>query len=236
MIHLKRKLLLAVILLVWVPQLMALVPERRSKEDPNEFGWFAAPTPFKVEGIGQAVLFFGLLSNVYETTDLILIKTFPGGDFDATGLIVDEMPLFTKHFQINGGTFRAEIPIIQFSRGIDSDPDDYIQPLLKFDSDFFKAELLFWEERLNVFYQTEMGESTTLKVFDNNGNLISEDESTDSYNLLYYGFELDLTDDRTDPRSGVRVGRFFKPTKSDYDFFSDIMVTDTSLTGYVPLF
>ena len=60
-------------------------PERTVREADKELGWMFAPLPGCVEGVGCAVPIAGLISNFYESTDLVLIKTLAKGDIDFTG-------------------------------------------------------------------------------------------------------------------------------------------------------
>ncbi len=229
-------MLVAALLTVWAPPSSALVPERRSEDGANDFGWFAAPTPMVIEGVGSAVPVFGLLSNVYKSTDLIAVKTLPGGDFDIAVAVVGDLPLFTDHLQFTGGRFSGEFPIIFYNRGIDSDPDDFLQPLIRQTGTFLELKMIYWEERINIFYQRFDSDTNTLKVFDKDGNLLSSEESSESNTGLNYGVQLDLTDDPVDPRRGLRLGRKYAPIKSNVDFISDILVTDSNITGYISTF
>ena len=228
--------MIAVFLSLAVPHLWALVPERRADGSAEEFGWLVAPTPFRVEGIGSAVPIFLLLSNVYETTDLIAIQTLPGDDLEFSAAIVDELPVFTRHLMFSGGRFKATVPFTLWNRGIDSDPEDTIQPLQEFDGSDAQIRLLFWESRLEFFYKRFEGKETTIKVFDRDGNLTSDEPTTRDFLGEGYGMVLDLTDDPIDPRVGLRIGRKFRPVESETPDISDILVTDTDLTGYIPLF
>ena len=218
------------------PHTQALVPERREGDGSQEFGWLMLPTPIHVEGIGQAVGVFGILSNVLQSVDVVGGQTLPGGDIEFSFLHIKEIPLFTPHLLVSGTRFRGKAPVPSYARGIDSHKDDFIQTLSLYDGYDYRVNLRLWEERLNLFYQGQDATATTLKVYDNQGTLLSSAETTQSYEGTLYGAFFDFTDDASDPRKGLRFGRKVRPLQSRYDFISDTRTTDTSATAYVPMF
>ncbi|MDH5560570.1 MAG: hypothetical protein OEY59_06900 [Deltaproteobacteria bacterium] len=213
-----------------------LVPKRRPDGVHEEFGWFVAPTPVHIEGIGSAIPFFGLLSNIYKTTDIIWAQTIPGGDFDIQVTVFNELPFYTEHLLLTGGKYNNQATLKLFNRGINSDPKDYIIPYVHEKGTFFQAKALFWKQRLRFLYQLIKGESVTKKIFDMKGNLLSSTPSKYSYEGSSSGFELDFTDDPIDPRVGVNFGYKIRPSKADYEVQSDVLLTDTNLSGYLPMF
>ena len=211
------------------------LPERRPETGSKDFGWFFAPTPIRIEGVGQAVPVFGLVSNLYETTDLIYVQTLPGGDFDIGVTMFKDLPVFTEHFIVSAGQFKQEISSQLYNRGIDSDPEDYIVPFSKQNGNFYMSKLLFWEERIELFYQRFTGDSEIQKIFDKDGNLLSAVSSKSSFDGQEYGFVFDFTDDAIDPREGVRYGHKLIPNNASNVARSDTLVTDQDLTLYFPM-
>ncbi|MDH5753390.1 MAG: hypothetical protein OEZ59_13350 [Deltaproteobacteria bacterium] len=227
---------LALALPALAPRAQGIVPERRDSKGNEELGWLIAPAPIKVEGIGEAVPVFALLSNFYETTDLTSGYTLPGGDIEARFIFIRDFPLLTRHIMLSAARFHAKMPFRLFNRGIDSDPEDYVQRLVRYNGGDFKVRLNFWKERIEFFHQESNIENTTLAIYDKDGNLLSNNPTTDSYLSRVYGVQLDLTDDPLDPRRGVHVGRKILPRKSEFDIISDTQTVDTSLSLYFPMF
>ncbi|OGG99024.1 MAG: hypothetical protein A2600_00860 [Candidatus Lambdaproteobacteria bacterium RIFOXYD1_FULL_56_27] len=232
----KRTLLIGLFCFALASSGFAWVPERRTDGGTKEFGWFFAPTPIKLEGIGQGVPVFGLLSNFYETTDLIFVKTLPGGDFDLNVYLLDQLPAFTDHILLTAGSFDQLATYSLYGRGVDSSKDDFIRPLARSKGNFYQVKLLGWEERLQGFYQVFRGTQEVRKTYDAKGNLLSEQTSKNDFDGKTYGAILDLTDEVVDPRIGVRMGRKYIPSKSNIALKSDITVVDTDFNVYIPFF
>ena len=71
-------------------------PERTVREADKKLGWMFAPLPGCVEGVGCAVPIAGLISNFYESTDLVLIKTLTKGDIEATVVQLQKFPVIDE--------------------------------------------------------------------------------------------------------------------------------------------
>ncbi|MDH5561379.1 MAG: hypothetical protein OEY59_11060 [Deltaproteobacteria bacterium] len=213
-----------------------IIPERRPDGISEEFGWFVAPTPIAIEGVGSSIFFSGILSNFYQTSDLFATRSIPGGEFDFGAVVIDEVPLYTKHLLLTAGKYDNSVTVTLFERGIDSKADDYILPFVHEKGDIFQAKLLFWEERLVFFYQLLNRDSTTERIYDKNGNILSSEPTNYQYKGSIFGAIFDFTDDPIDPRKGIRLGHKMRPVKAGFQFQSDIRVNDTNLTGYLPLF
>ncbi len=210
------------------------VPARHKDPGSDDFGWFLAPTPVNLEGVGSAVPVFGLLANGYQGADLIGVTTLPGGDFAVNVAVLDEFPLLWG-FQFTGGIFSIDAAYNLYNRGIDSNPDDYVVPYFHQAADFWDLRYVGWEQRIEIFYRDMKGSGEQIKVLDAKGNTISDQKSKNSFTGQQYGFQFDLTDDRVDPRRGTRFGQKSKPMESDTAFTSDLLVTDQEINFYIPM-
>jgi len=236
MYFLKKMLFVIVALPLFTSVALSQIPERRTSKSSTEFGWFAAPTPIMIEGLGQAFPVFGMLSNAYESTDIMMVDTLPGGDFKIRGIFFTQLPLLTNHLQLTGGSFYNKASFILYDRGIDSKADEYIQPLSEGSAEFSELNLYFYEERMRFFYQQIKGRNKTLQIYDKEGNLLSSEQTTSSFDAVAYGLLVDLTDDVVDPRKGVRIGQRIRPVHGGSEIQSDYEVTDNSVSGYIPMF
>jgi len=242
----QRRCLMA-LFLVWsglLPLVLSLLPgaalgffpDRRESKADDEFGWLVAPTPVSIAGVGSALPVFGLLSNVYRSTDVIATQTLMG-DFEMRVMLVDQLPLFTEHLLLSGGEARQHVPFKSYNRGIDSDPEEFLIPVSRATSYFGQLKLMLFEKRFEGFYNRFHYTGQLEKIFDADGNEFSNvdteerEESGDNY-----GVTLDLTDSYVDPRKGIRLGwRRLPNTNQDPDL-SDYYVTDSNLTVYIPMF
>lgn len=232
----KRIVLILIVLnFLFITQIFGFVPERRESPGDEEFGWLVAPTPMIISGIGAAVPVLAMVSNTYKTTDLMAMKTIPGGDFDMQMLFFDQLPVFTEHVLLQAGAMEGLFPVKSYGRGIDSDEEDYTLPLIKQRGTVGNLRLLFYEERIRFFYNQFNFSSATKKIYDSDGNEFENvDTSEVPFNQSEFGSILDFTDNRTDPRVGVRFGtRRTYPTNNEDDL-SDYYVTDYNLTFFIP--
>ena len=225
-------------LLFLVPsQIFGIIPDRRESKGDEEFGWLVAPTPMIISGIGAAIPVLAMLSNTYKTTDLMGMKTLPGGDFEMQMLFVDQLPLFTEHVLLQAGTMQGLFPVKSFGRGIDSDKDDYTLPLVEQSGNMGNLRLLLYEQRIRLFYNQFRFISATKKVYDSDGNEFKNVDTSDvPYNQQEFGTILDFTDNRTDPRKGIRFGFRRNYPENNQAILSDYYITDYNLSFFIPFF
>ncbi len=218
-------------------QIFGIIPDRRETKGDEEFGWLVAPTPMIISGIGAAVPVLAMISNTYETTDLMVMKTLPGGDFDMQMMFFDQLPVFTEHVLLQAGTMQGLFPVKSYGRGIDSDKDDFTLPLVEQSGTVGNFRLLFYEQRIRFFYNQFSFTSATKKVYDSEGNEFENIDTSDvPFDQQEFGGILDFTDNRTDPRTGVRFGfRRIYPENSE-EMLSDYYVTDFNLSFFIPFF
>ncbi|MCP4294688.1 MAG: hypothetical protein GY786_03690 [Proteobacteria bacterium] len=218
----------------WTPKSWA--PERREQKSKNEFGWLVAPTPIIIPGIGTAFPLMSILTNVYESTDLMVAQTIPGGDFDLQFQMVDQLPLFTDHVLFTYGQWNNKIPSQWYNRGIDSNKDDFLQPVSESTGRFAQLRFTFWRERVEVFTWGMSNSGKMVELYDADGNEISEFDDSETTSTAYFiGGILDFTDDRTDPRKGFRIGYRGQPVNNDSKYNSDFIVQDFNFTYYLPI-
>ncbi len=218
-------------------QIFGIIPDRRESKGDKEFGWLVAPTPMIISGIGAAIPVLAMLSNTYKTTDLMAMKTLPGGDFEMQMLFVDQLPLFTEHVLIQAGTMHGLFPVKSYGRGIDSDENDYTLPLVEQSGNMGNLRLLFYEKRIRLFYNQFNFISATKKVYDSDGNEYDNVDTSDvPYNQQEFGTILDFTDNRTDPRKGIRFGFRRTYPENNQEILSDYYVTDFNLSFFIPFF
>jgi hypothetical protein len=211
-------------------------PQRRTLLENNEFGWLVAPVPISVEGVGGSILAMTAFSNIWQTTDIFAATTFPGGDFDMTFASIDDQKVYFDNLRGQFGHFEGEFFVTTWNRGINSDKDQYVIPFSQQAGNFYQLKLFHWEKRLELLTKYSTFKTNTTKYLDNNGNehTINPDENSFSEKLISY--QLDLTDDFDDPRTGIRIGQKFRMPTGDNENISKYNVLDTNISFYVPFF
>jgi hypothetical protein len=236
-------LILVLTQLAWLaaaPAVVAqVVPDRRQDQFSTEPGYLFIPLPYSLPGLGAGLGALAYLTNVGEThTDLF--GFYIGGDVTGYGigfsqlhLLPDHLLLEAEHEQFNSAQ------IFQYStRGMDTGKNEY--ELVDFESGsiyYGQLALVAFDRRLELFYQVDSftGEITGFR--DKDGKLLQKipgglaDDST----TYTYGLVLDLTDDRFDPRKGVRgilsSAKTPRDTKSDPEF----SVVNAQVDVYIPI-
>jgi len=213
-------------------------PERRRDQFPKEFGYAIFPYPYRLPGIGTGLSLIAGALNIADThTDAYGIVF--GGDVKGGAVGVGDIHLLPRRLILDIGYSSLSRAAFQSysQRGMNTGKDDFTVAEVG-DSEYFGGRLTatFFDRRFEL-YTAWFGSASTLKsIRDKDGNLIIEaqDPPRDRGHTALFGTRLDLTDDYTDPRKGLRldVTRTQSPPKgSGPDYF----VMDYSATAYVPM-
>lgn len=214
--------------------------ERRRPQFQNEFGYVVTPLPFILPGVGTGIGLLGGMNNIVETpVDLYLV--FVRGDVEGSILAVTDIHLIPEMllFDISTVEFNKGQQNRYLIRGMGGEKDDFNIVELS-DSNLKGGRLIltFFDRMLefySVFYDINFKASA---IRDNEGNLVSEFEDPDTTNFqtTTYGTLIDYTDDRTDPKKGLRlqVERSKSPAASEDNV--NYYTTDVILTAYIPVF
>jgi len=214
--------------------------ERRRSQFPRDFGYLIAPIPYILPGVGTGLGVIGAFNNTFDTTtDFFVVGV--GGDVEGTVTGVTDIELLSE-------TVLLDVTYVGFNkgsqkqyaeRGIDSDPDDFNIVELQNTSLYGgRLTLTFWERRLEFFtFQYNIRSEPSAVIYQGKEENRQEYENPEAFTFsrLTYGTQLDVTDDRLDPRMGVRfvLNRSDSPV-TDQDS-SESYTVDTNLTGYIPL-
>ena len=233
-----KKSLTVFLLSLFIPGVLiaqSLIPERRTLKTKDEFGWLIAPMPIIIPGIGTAYPILSILSNVYKSTDVMLAQTTFGGDFTLRFGMVDQLPLLTEHVLLTYGQWSNKIAFKQFRRGIDSDKDEFFQPVSEQVGAFSQLRLTFWKKRLEFFTRVMSNRYQVVEAYDSEGDKMLFDDSVHKNESYFFGGIADFTDDHTDPRQGFRFGYRRNPVDNEADDQSDFYIQDVNLTYYLPI-
>ncbi len=227
------------ILLICTSQLYSFDIERRKDQYNYTPGYFAVPAPYSIPGIGEGLALVGMANNVYDSQtdfigDIIL------GDVEGYGLGVMDWYVVDKHLKID--IFREGLKEASFqshsSRGMGSDKEDYINVTVT-DMLFhaFRTTASFFDKRLEfylMYYQNEYN-IDSLKDKDDKLIISTTNADTQSFDVYTTGFMIDYTDDRIDPRVGLRYDLSLDYSPNSTSTEADYFISNHNITAYIPL-
>jgi hypothetical protein len=225
--------------LIPVPDASAWVTERRRAQFSKEPGHLIIPAPYSLDGIGDGFALFGSANNVAKTnTDVFgLILT---GDLEGYGAGVTDYHIIEERLFVDFTFERLSKASIQAydKRGMETTKDDYIY--VDLDNVQYRGAraTLSYGERMFELYSIAYGGSYKIdRLRDTNDKVITETTGSaeDHFNFYGLGAVVDLTDDKSDPRRGIRFDTSLGWSPPNDDLSSDYYVWDNSLTLYLPV-
>ena len=196
-----------VLILIGIGQLAKadVLPERRRDQFPSSFGYFVYPIAVQIPGLGSATGGGGTFVNVADS-DTDLTAFYIDGDFHAAGLTALNMHLLPRRLILDVGWYEYRVAFRQFERGIDSSPDKYIYPEVEGNGSTGQLTLTFFDRRLDFYSRFGEQANQVNRVFNSDGSseFLPADKRESTNQLLTLGVNIDLTDDRQDPRRGIR--------------------------------
>ncbi|SUZ59758.1 uncharacterized protein METZ01_LOCUS12612 [marine metagenome] len=215
--------------------------ERRTEQFPTDFGYLALPLPYIIPGAGSGFGLLGGFNNVQfggtETTlDLFAIAI--AGDIGGNILLATDIPVIPKTFLLDfgqgnfdKGSFRS-----YRNRRMNSDPDDYvISELSDTKFKFARLTLTLFDRMFDIFGFQTKNESTLSAIRDKDGELIYEANQSFEGVSSSYGFQIDWTDDRTDPQKGLKLIYTTSDSPARNSDSPDYFVQNYNLTSYIPV-
>lgn len=209
--------------------------QRRRDQFGKDFGYFVYPLVGDIPGLGSASGFGGSVLNMFSTdTDFTAFKV--NGDFKASGYTLLDLHLINQRLIFDVGYYDFLVAPVQYKRGMASDVNDYILPKAEGGYWLGQLTLSFMQRQVETYVRYGNGKSRLLQVLDADGNEFAAIDTSTYYGYFTtLGFILDFTDDRLDPRRGVRFETAGKTFSNDNQYRSDYFVMDYNLTGYIPV-
>src|SRR6266568_1130833 len=213
------------------------VPDRRREQFPKDFGYAAFPYPYRLPGIGSGLSFAAGAFNIADTyTDAYGIVF--GGDVKGGAAGVGDIHLIPRRLILDLGYSSISKAAFQSyaQRGMNTAKDDF-RLLEVGDTEYYGARMTatFFDRRFELHTAWYEGASRVKSIRDRDGNLIVEAQNPprDRGHTTLLGTRLDLTDDYTDPRRGLRldVTRTQSPPRGSGP---DYYVMDYNTTAYIP--
>lgn len=221
-----------------VTQEEQVVPERRKSQFLNEPGYLVIPAPYSMPGVGNGVGVYAGLNNYFGYSDLFWIQT--GGAARGTLLGLWDLHLIKEvlFVDITRLAFNKVGQNQYAARGMDSQKNDfYVSELNYLDDTIIKTTLSFFDRRLELILNYLEENYRAVKLRDPRGDVIAvvdRPEIEHSYRTDYKAV-VDLTDDRQDPRRGLRATFEFNIPSPESGSDPEYTTLTTNLTGYIPM-
>lgn len=213
--------------------------ERRRDQYLSTPGYFVAPAPYALPGIGTGLMVVGMANNIYGTQTDVLADVIEG-DVSGYGFAIADWYLIERHLKFEMLHSRIDKASIQSysSRGMDSEKDEYV--LISVDEMEFtglRATASFWDKMLEFYAMAYLASFQLDSIRDKNGDLILEASDIGVQDTKFYiiGMMADYTDDRLDPRKGVRFDTSLDYSPPNGNEGADFYQHNYNLTAYIPL-
>jgi len=209
--------------------------DRRRDQYGKDFGYFVYPIAGDIPGLGQAAGLGATLMNM-GGSDMDFTGFKVDGDFSASGATLLDINLIPQRLIFDFGYYDYDVAPVDYARGLDSDKDDYLLPKVKGYYWLGQMTLTFMQRKVEAFYRLGLGKSQLLEIREKDGSLYPiGDTSEKNARGDTLGVSFDNTDDRLDPRTGVRAEIARKGFNNEDPLVSDFYIMDYNLTAYVPM-
>lgn len=226
---------ISLLLAIFVQNLSAAeLIERRRDQFGTEFSYFIYPLAGDIPGLGAAAGVGATILNINDS-DLDFTGFNVKGDFDASGYTFLDYHLIKNRLIFDFGYYDYDVAPVIYSRGIDSDKNEFILP--KAQGNYLQSQLtLSYDQRhFETYIRYGVGSEKILEIRDKDGNAFDAvDTSKRDQSRTVIGAILDNTDDRLNPRKGYRLEAAVKGYSNDDPLVSDFLITDYNATAYIP--
>ena len=163
--HLQYRFCFAIFLIIISTELLAFEQiERRRDQFGKDFAYYFYPIAGNVPGLGTALGGGGTILNL-GGTDADVTGYKVEGDFFASGIAFLDLQLISKRLILDIGYNDYEVAAINYNRGLDSDPDEYIQPKARGQYLISQLTYSYSERRYESFIRTIYGRERLLRIF-----------------------------------------------------------------------
>lgn len=234
-----QRCLAIIFLLIGTPAQAELsFPERRKPQFFTDPGYYVLPSLYSIPGIGDGVIVVGASTNYNGYSDLYGFAST--GDLVGLGLFSTENHLIEKQLIIDFAVQDFNKASIQRfkDRGMSSGAKDYV--LAELDNALFYGSRLtytLYERRLEFYGMVFDNESKAGAIRNPDGSILQSAENAElnKSRSITIGTRLDLTDDYSDPRQGLRLELSFWHSPPREENAVDFNIIDMNLTKYIPV-
>ncbi len=230
---------LIVLLLLSLLPLEGQAIDRRKPQFQTESSYLIFPMPIALPGVGEMVVVTALAGNIAGTNIDAYVLAITGdaegyaGEFGDIHLWPETLIFDAFSHNLNKLTINNYA-----SRGMDSDPDDYtlVEQTL-FEGLETKLTLTLFDRRFELFGAQYNQAFTTSRILDSEGILIADLSPSlqGESKTTTFGTVIDYTDDRQDPKVGLRLEVSRSSTPTDDPDAPEFNVWDSNLTLYIPV-
>ena len=237
----RKNIVFILFILFILLQSNGLAIERRTNQFPSDFGYLTLPLPYVIPGAGMGFGFLGGFNNVPfgdSNTTLDIFGILITGDIGGGIVLATDVPVIPEMFllDIGQGNFDKGSFRSYRDRRMSSDPDDYvISELSDTRFRFTRLTLTFFERMFDIFTFETNNKSTLSAIRDKDGDLIYEAEQSFEGVSRSNGFQIDYTDDRTDPQKGLKFIYTNSDSPSNSSDSPDFYVQNYNITAYIPV-
>jgi hypothetical protein len=214
---------------------------RRTDQFKKDLSYAVLPLPYSIPGIGSGVGVAGGVLNVGDSyTDVYGLAIL--GDVEGRAFGITDVHLMEKRLILDLGYSNISKASfnVNYSRGMagNEDPEDFNTAEIS-DSTYYGGMLTlsFAERMFELTYRSYRASARLESIRDKEGNIVLEvDDPEPAEGTVAAGsIVFDFTDDRHDPRAGLRYNyvRDFpeKPEEGSPDYYT----ADINVTLYIPL-
>jgi hypothetical protein len=240
--HSKSFLLLLVFsiqMLISPVSLQSFEFERRRDQFIDTPGYLILPVPYNYPGVGGGMMLVGYAGNAFETKIDAILLAF-NGDAEGYYLLMNEMFLVDEHLYLNANHMQVSKFGIQMwdTRGMETGADDYNTFVGdSYQQSRIQAVFTMLDRRLEFWYSAQNWAAQNTDIFTPDDTLVDhfDDPKKIESESTSWGVQLDLTDDRTDPRSGLRLKQSTTKVPALERGDPEYNVLSQSATLYIPI-
>ncbi len=233
----KINLIIIFVFLLCITSTFAL--ERRGPQFLSESSYLVFPLPYSLPGIGQGVMLTALGGNIYDTNiDTYLIAVT--GEAQGIVAAVEDIHILPKMLILDLMHQNISKAVVNNydTRGMDSDKDNY--SLIEVDkvlNNYAKLTLSFYDRMLEFYAIYRDQKARIINVKDPDGNILADlsEPFISKSASKHIGVVIDYTDDRVNPKKGIRFSSEYKSSDKKSDSDPEYYTIDNSLSFYVPV-
>lgn len=213
--------------------------ERRRDQFEYTPGYLILPVPYSYPGIGEGLMLIGYAGNMLETPIDAYLLGFTG-EAEGYYAMVNDLFVFPKLIYFNVDQMEiSKFGVNMYSaRGMDTEKDEYnIYVGDKFLRKHGRVTLTLFEKRWELWAEMVSFAARTNEIRDPDGDLIKEYDDPLEFDgeRTSIGTMLDFTDDKADPRSGLRFKAMQDQHPADDEDSPEYTVFTWNATLYLPL-
>lgn len=234
-----KKINLIIIFIFLLTLTKAFAIERRGPQFLSESSYLIFPLPYSLPGIGDGVMVTTLAGNVYDTNvDAYAIAVT--GDAEGVVVAVEDIHILPKMLILDLMHQNISKAVVNNydTRGMDSDKNDY--SLIEVDkviNNYAKLTLSFYDRRVEFYAIYEEQTARIVNVKDSNEKILANltDPFINKSASKNIGVIIDYTDDRVNPKKGIRFSTEYKSSDKKSDSDPEYYTIDNSLSFYLPI-